>query len=526
MFGALDKQVALRPDKVFITDDTSSMTFWRVRETALRLAAGLHRAGIRAGDSVAVQIPSWAEFAPIVMAINRLGAIIVPIQPIYRAGEVGHILDSAKVKAVFTAQEYRGFDHTGMFLHLGGDSETLTSVIVVRGTSQRDGTCSYEGLQAMEPLAELEAEIGPGLGPDDAFAIVFTSGTTSKAKGCLHSFNTLATSARIQAENYGYSDSDVQFGPSPVTHTTGLVTSIILPLLFGAATHIMERWDPEAGLAAIQKYRCTGTTNASTFLQTVLNIYDPQRHDATSMRFWTLAGAPIPAALVEKARETLPQMKIISLYGRTENVTTTMCHIDDDPIRAISSDGKALRGQRVKIVDPLGQEVPLGEEGDIAYDGAMHLFEYVGMPEQTREMFTEDGFSRSGDLGRMDASGYVRLTGRLKDIVIRGGMNISVREVEDALAAHPRIDEVAVVAMPDPVMGERACCYLTLRGDASELTLEQLREYLLDRGLSIQKVPERLEIIESMPSTPTGKIQKNVLRDRIAAQLQSASQSA
>ncbi|OIH85464.1 cyclohexanecarboxylate-CoA ligase [Arthrobacter sp. UCD-GKA] len=519
MFGELEKQNRIRPEKVFISDSTKTFTFAEVHEIAVRLAAGLHRQGIGAGDSVAVQIPSWAEFAAISMAINRLGAIIVPVQPIYRTGEVSHILRTAEVKAVFTVEEYRKFNHVEMFLAQRGESETLETVITVRAEKPHAGALSYDELLVPGPLANLEAEIGSGLGPDDAFAIVFSSGTTSKAKGCLHSFNTLACSARIQGEEYNYSDADVQFGPSPVTHTTGLVTSLILPLIFGAATHIMERWDPEEGLRAIEKYKCTGTINASTFLQTVLGAFDPLRHDASSMRFWTLAGAPIPAPLVEAAREAFPQMKIISLYGRTENVTTTMCHIDDDPLRAVTSDGKALRGQEVRIIDFEGHEVPLGEEGDIAYNGSMHLFEYIGMPEEERAMFTEDGFSRSGDLGRMDEDGYVRVTGRLKDIVIRGGMNISVREVEDLLAGHPGVDQVAVVAMPDPTMGERACCYLTLQDEGNRLSLEEIKGYLLDKGLAIQKVPERLEILDEMPSTPTGKIQKNVLRERIAERL-------
>lgn len=521
MFGELEKQVQLRGDKVFITDDTTSLTFREVRDLALRIAAGLSDLGIGPGDPVAVQIPSWADFAPLVMAINRLGAIIVPIQPIYRRDEVGHILTTAGVKAVFTATQYRGFDHVGMFVDFQRDMPSLKAVITVRGEAPT-GAITLDGLTGRLDARAAEKRLAPGLGPDDAFAIVFSSGTTSKAKGCLHTFNTLATSARIQAEEYHYTDRDVQFGPSPVTHTTGLVTSIILPLLFGAGTHLMERWDPEAALQHIERFRCTGTVNASTFLHGILGAYDPQRHDASSMRFWTLAGAPIPASLVEKSRAAFPGMKVLSLYGRTENVTTTMCGLDDDPARSLTSDGKALRGQRVKIVDPGGRELPLGEEGDIAYDGAMHLLEYVGMPDETAAMFTDDGYSKSGDLGIMDEQGFVRVTGRLKDIIIRGGLNISVRQVEDLLSSHPAVDRVAVVAMPDDVMGERACCFLVPVAGSDTLTLGDIRDYLLGKGLAIQKVPERLEIVDDVPMTPTGKIQKNLLREDIARRLQTS----
>jgi non-ribosomal peptide synthetase component E (peptide arylation enzyme) len=209
-------------------------------------------------------------------------------------------------------------------------------------------------------------------------------------------------------------------------------------------------------------------------------------------------------------------MRVLSLYGRTENLVTTLCSVDDDPERSVTSDGKAAPGQEVRVVDEHGNEVPRGTEGDIAYRGAMNLLEYIGQPEATAEMFTADGFSKSGDLGVMDADGYVRITGRLKDIVIRGGLNISVRQVEDLLIAHP------AVGMPDAVFGERVCCYLVPAPGAAPLTVADMREYLLGAGLAIQKVPERVEIVPELPMTATGKVQKNVLREDIAAKLTGA----
>jgi cyclohexanecarboxylate-CoA ligase len=215
-----------------------------------------------------------------------------------------------------------------------------------------------------------------------------------------------------------------------------------------------------------------------------------------------------------------PDMTVLSLYGRTENITTTMCTIDDDPERSTTSDGKALPLQEVRIVDGEGDEVPRGEEGDIAYRGAMNCLEYIGQPEETAANYTADGFHRSGDLGRMDADGYVRVTGRLKDIVIRGGMNISVRQVEDLLAAHPDVGEVAVVGMPDERMGEKVCCYVVPRPGRPVPTLADIRDYLVGEGLAIQKVPERLEVADGLPTTATGKIQKHLLRADIAAKLE------
>jgi cyclohexanecarboxylate-CoA ligase len=520
LFSALDEQAGLRGDKVFGTDSTTSLTFRQLRDRGLALAVGLRRRGIGPGDRVAVQIPSWTDFFVIAAAVSRIGAVIVPIMPIYRRDEVGYIVETAGVKAAFTAPEYRGFDHAELFRDLARTSSTLETVIVVRGSAVPEGTSAYDEL--LVEVADPAAEIGPGVGPDEPFVIVFSSGTTSRPKGCLHTFNTMACGARLLGKGWAYTDADVQFGPSPVTHTTGLVTSFILPLIHGAASHLMEQWEPREGLERIRRFGCTGCVSATTFLQMVMNVFDPAVHDAGSMRFWTAAGSPIPGSVVTTARAMFPRMSILSLYGRTENITTTMCTIDDDPERSTTTDGKALPLQEVRIVDAAGAEVPRGEEGDIAYRGAMNCLEYIGQPEETAANYTADGFHRSGDLGRMDADGYVRVTGRLKDIVIRGGMNISVRHVEDLLAAHPRVADLAVVGMPDEQLGEKVCCYLVLRPGEADLTLPEVRDFLLDRGLPIQKVPERLEIVDALPTTATGKIQKHVLRADIAAKLEKA----
>lgn len=521
LFDLIEKQASAQPDKVFGTDSTTEVTYRALRDRALALAVGLRRRGIEPGDRVAVQMPSWTDFFVITAAIARLGAVIVPIMPIYRSEEVGFIIETAQAKAAFTASAYRGFDHDRMFAELASESSTLETVVVVRREGDLvDGAVDLDDLFVDLTREQADAEIGPGVGADEPFVVVFSSGTTSRPKGCLHTFNTMSCGARLLGMGWNYTDEDVQFGPSPVTHTTGLVTSYLLPLTYGAASHLMERWEPSEGLERIAKFKCTACVSATTFLQMLLNVYDPAVHDASSMRFWTSAGAPIPASFVEDARAAIPNMAVLSLYGRTENITTTMCTIDDDPSRSLTSDGKALPMQEVIIVDEFGEEAARGEEGDIAYRGAMNCLEYIGQPEETAANYTAAGFHKSGDLGRMDEDGYVRVTGRLKDIVIRGGMNISVRAVEDALSARPDVSQVALVAMPDPQLGEKVCCYLVMHQGHPELTLEEMRTFLLGQGMAIQKVPERLEIVDSLPTTATGKIQKHMLRADIAAKLE------
>jgi len=517
----LARQADQRGAKTFITDGVLSLTYREVHNRSLRLAAGLRGRGVGPGDRVAVQLPNWSEFAVIAAAIARLGAVMVPIMPVYRRVEVGYVLDDADVSVAVTASVFKEFDYLGMYRALQAERPALHSVVVVRDDEAEtsDRVVTLAATTADVDPAATEAEIGAPVGPDDPFVIVYTSGTTARPKGCVHTFNTYVSGAHALAVAFGYRESDVQFGPSPVTHTTGLVTSILLPLVSGAATHLMADWEPRRGLAEIARYRCSVSVTATTFIQMLLDAYDPDRDDASSLRVWVSAGAPIPRAVVERAQALLPNAKILSLYGRSENLATTTCTVDGDPEHALTSDGAALPYASVKVVDELGAEVPAGSEGDIAYRGPTHMLGYLGRPDETAELFTPDGYSRSGDLGVMDADGYVRVTGRTKDIVIRGGMNISVREVEDLLAAHPGVRNAAVVAMPDELLGERVCCYLVATDPASPPTLAEIKAYLQDRGIAVQKTPERLEVVTELPTTATGKIQKHVLRQDIARKI-------
>jgi acyl-CoA synthetase (AMP-forming)/AMP-acid ligase II len=251
-----------------------------------------------------------------------------------------------------------------------------------------------------------------------------------------------------------------------------------------------------------------------------LSEYDAERDNLSTLRLWTCAGAPIPSAVVERANATLPDLTVLSLYGRSENLVTTSCSVDDDVSRALTSDGAALPGVEVKIVDSEGNSAPPGTEGDIAYRGPSHMIEYLGNPEETAALFTTDGFSRSGDLGVMTDDGYVRVTGRLKDIVIRGGMNISVREIEDMLAEHPALQASACVGMPDERLGERVCCFVVTAAGQDTPTVEDLRQFLLGHGMAIQKTPERVVAVKSLPITATGKVLKHVLRKDIEQRIE------
>jgi acyl-CoA synthetase (AMP-forming)/AMP-acid ligase II len=515
--AVLAEQAARRGDQTFVFDSTTSLTYAGFRDRVLRVAVGLKREGVGRGDRVAVQLPNWTDFPVIAAALSRIGAVLVPIMPIYREEEVSYVLRHSAAVAAVTCEEFRGFGHRAMFEQLRSAAPEVRARYVARAAATSQ-TRSLDSLVVDGELSDLEAEAGPDSSPDDGFLVVYTSGTTSRPKGCFHTFNTVRASANAIAKSLAYTERDVQFGPSPVTHSTGLVTSVLLPLIAGAKSYLMEAWDPEEGLSRIEEHGCTAAVTATPFLQMLMAAYDPAKHDASSLRLWVCAGSPIPGAIVERSRELLG-CQTLSLYGRSENFLTTMCTVTDPAQRSESSDGSALEGAEVKIVGMDGLEVPCGEEGDIAYRGPSHMIEYFRDEEQTAALFTPEGFSRSGDLGRMDTGGFVRVTGRLKDIIIRGGMNISAREIEDHLLQHPAIANVAVVGMPDERLGEKACAYVVLAEGSSTLALEEVTAYLRERGLATQKLPERLEIVPALPMTATGKIQKHILRADIKDKL-------
>lgn len=517
-------------DKGFLTDGTHALSYTEVYGLSQKLALGLHRKGLRSGDRVAVQLPNWVEFVAVAGALARIGAVLVPVMPIYRKDEVAHVVADASVTMAVTAAEFKGFDHVAMFEAIRENSSTLKQLVAVRADEGTRPAMSARGVDALESLIVegideegINSEIDHTTHPDSIFAIVYTSGTTSRPKGCVHTFNTYAAGARALREAFEMGPEDVQFGPSPIAHTTGLVTSVLVPLMAGAASHFMTEWDPERAVEEIERFGCTAAVTATTFLHALMAAAQARPEtDLSSLRLWTCAGSPIPSAVVEQAAKVFPQTRVLSLYGRSENLTTTTCKVSDDPGRAITSDGAALPGAEVRVVDFGGEEAPRGEEGDIAYRGPSHMVEYLNQPHATTELFTEDGFSRSGDLGVMDEDGFVRVTGRLKDIVIRGGMNIGVRELEDKLAEHPDLAACAVVGMPDERLGEKVCCYLVPKSGHVAPDVAGIRTFLTDRGVAIQKTPEHVVALDHLPMTATGKIQKHLLRKRIAEEIERA----
>ncbi|MGW4332863.1 AMP-binding protein [Rhodococcus koreensis] len=520
-FDMVERQAAARGGDRFIFDDHDSLTFEEFRRRALRLAHGLHSLGVGAGVRVAVQLPNWTEFAVAAAALSRIGGIIVPIMPIFRDDEVQYVLDHSGAQAAITCEIWKDFSHAEMFARLRDTCPALTEILIARSESD----CLPAGLRPLDELFDqgdlerLESELGNDTAPDQGFLIVYTSGTTARPKGCYHTVNTVRASAIAIAESLDYTAGDVQFGPSPITHSTGLMTSVILPLLVGAQSYLMDQWNPDDAVTKVSEHRCSVTVTATAFLQMHLAALDSSRDGLGSLRQWICAGSPVPGSVVERARHALPGCQILSLYGRSESFLNAMCASDDAPELSATTDGKPRGGARLRVVDLEGREVERGQVGDIAYRGPSHMLEYFRDPEQTRKLFTGDGYARSGDLGYMNDQGYVRVTGRTKDIVIRGGLNISARELEDLLTEHPQIRDVAIVGMPDQRLGEKVCAYIVPTAGQPAPRLEDIVSYLRSKQVATPKLPQRLEIVDTFPVTATGKIKKHELRDDIAGKL-------
>jgi acyl-CoA synthetase (AMP-forming)/AMP-acid ligase II len=501
------------PDHPYISDGDGDLTYGQFRTQAWNLAAALTELGVSPGDRVAVQLPNWREYFLIYAACARLSAVMIPVVAIYRAAEVGFIVKDADAVGLITCGEFRGFDHAAMAGEIAAAAGRLLFRVVVRG-EPADGALSFEELLAS---THDTAVLPPMPSADDHHLILYSSGTESHPKGCLHTWNTSSFLPKQAVTALGMTRSDVMFMPSPVTHALGLTLGVMAPTLAGASVHLLDVFNPGTALQRIGDYRCTGTASPAPFIRMMLDAYDPAIHDVSRLRFWLSAGAPIPAALVQEAAAKFAGCRVVSAYGSSEVMMATVCRPDDPLERVASSDGRAVPGVDIRIAGPDGEPVGPGADGEIRYRGPGRLLEYWRQPDLTAAATDEDGWWRTGDLGRLDEAGYLRVTGRLKDIIIRGGFNISAREVEEALASHPGIANVAVIGLPDPRLGERACAVIVPKGP-TRITQDEMWDYLTnDLKLAVWKVPERIEFVSELPLTATGKIQKFVLRDTFAA---------
>ena len=507
----VERAASERPDALCVGDPDRQYTFAEARDRAWRIAAGLAELGVGRGDHVAVQMPNWADTVVVYYAVARLGAVFVPRMLIYREHEVRDAIERSRSKVFITVDEFRRFDHASMALDIKQACPALEHVVVLGDVP--DGALSFESIVAAHHYD------GPKPEADDPHLLLFTSGTTAQPKGVLHSWNTYQGSARALAAAFRLTEADICLMPSPMMHNTGLMAGVVAPLIHRAGTVMQPIWEVHEGLSLISRFGCTFSVGATPFLTMMIDAYDPDKYDLSTFRLFASGGAPVPGAVVRQAVDVLG-CTVQTVYGQSESSLQTITDLDDPVERVASSDGKAGTGVTIAILDDDGDEVPRGDEGEICSRGPGVMVGYFGDPERTAEAFI-NGWFRSGDLGRMDPDGYIRVTGRKKDLIIRGGTNITPIEIEELIMDHPDVAEVSVVGMPDRVLGERVCAFVVPRPDTN-LVLEDITTFLRARKIAVQKLPERLELRTELPHNATGKVEKFKLREEIAQLVESA----
>ncbi len=510
----LERTVAHAPSRVAVTDGVRRLEYAELKEQAYALARTLHSLGVRRGDRVLMQLPNWAEAAVTYHAVARLAAVIVPVTMVYRHAELKQMLNNSEAVAVVTTRQFRNFDHAAMFRELRMHCPVLKHVVQAR-SDKLEGDIDFDAaVQASLGKPGHDEAFGPFADPDQPHVLIYTSGTEATSKGCTHTWNTFAYSARGLAEKVFQMQGDgTMFMPSPVGHATGMMMGIVIPTIAGAGTHLLDIWEPGEALQRIATYRCTASAGATPFVRMMIDASKGKNLDLSSMRNLVCAGAPIPLTLPGEFRSVFPNGRLLQLYGCSEINMMTACVEGDPPLQRDSSAGRPVQpGIESMVVTPEGTVAGAGEDGEVYYRGPGLMLGYWRDPERTAKTIDAQGWYHTGDVCNIDAEGYLRVTGRIKDIIIRGGANISAGEVENYLLEHPRIQTAAVVAYPDEQMGERVCAFvITTPGEP--LTLAEVVAFLKGKRISPQKLPERLEVVDEFPMTVTGKIQKFKLRE-------------
>lgn len=513
---ALDDAAAARPDAVAHIDPHRSLTYRELAEEVDLAAHGLLEAGIEPGDVVSLQLPNWSEFVVVVLAAHRVGAVANPLIPIYRDREIAHMAATAGTRLLFVPREFRGFDYPAMVDRLRGGIPTLQEAVVLHGAAPEGFTAWEDFLERGRARRERAPLDAAALRPDpnSLALLMFTSGTTGRPKGVMHTHNTVTAGSLPWPDRLGMGPDTVVHMASTFGHLTGYLFGVSLPLLLGGTGVFQDVWDVAEFARLVEEHGIEHTSAATPFLADLLALAENTDRDLGSLKRFACMGAPVPRSFITRAREVLPGLAVFGAWGQTEVCLVTMCHPDDPQEKLATTDGRPLGTMEARVLDLDGAPAAPGTEGRLQVRGPFVFRGYLGMLEETREEFDGDWFD-TGDLATMDQDGYIRLAGRTKDIIIRGGENIPVTYVENALYEHPDLDSVAVVAQEHERLQEIAVAVVVMKEGAAPLTLEAMRTFLEAKGVAKPYWPERVVVRDDFPRTPSGKIQKFKLRQQM-----------
>ncbi|MEW5010882.1 MAG: AMP-binding protein [Cycloclasticus sp.] len=505
-----DKAVADHPDKTavvgYVVDSNQrhAKTYREISDLSDRLAAGLLKKGITKGDVVSYQLPNSWEFLTIYLACMRIGAVTNPLMPIFRESELTYMLNFCESKIIFAPNSFRGFDYAGLMQAVQQQTACLQDVCII------DDKQGLEAFMVDEVTADDRAQFEQmRLAANDVFLLMYTSGTTGSPKGVMHTSNTHEYAARKYIERTALKSSEVVFMGSPTAHMTGLMYGVTVPIMLATTGVLLDQWKADIAWKVIHDENVAFTMGATPFLADLTDseLVDSCNHDA--FRLFVCGGAPVPPALVRRASKRL-KLDLMTVWGMTEMSVATATQLGDSDEKIFETDGCGFDGTEARVVGDQGEVLNEGEEGHLQLSGAGNFVGYLKRPE----VFDTDaeGWFATGDLAKMIHGDYIRITGRSKDIIIRGGENIPVATVENALYKNKGIQDTAIVAKPHERLGEKACCFITLREGAA-MNFAQVQQFLADEGVSKNYWPEYIEILGEMPRTASGKIQKFKLRE-------------
>ena len=502
------------PDKIAVVDNHgASYTYSALDHAASCLANWMLAKGIESGDRIAFQLPGWCEFTVIYLACLKIGAVSVPLLPSWREAELVWVLNKCQAKMFFAPTLFKQTRPVDLILPLQNQLPQLQQIVGVDKLAPATSSLSLS--QIIADNTSLTTAITTH--GDELAAVLFTSGTEGLPKGVMLTHNNILASERAYCARLNLTWQDVFMMPAPLGHATGFLHGVTAPFLIGARSVLLDIFTPDACLALLEQQRCTCMLGATPFVYDLLNVLEKQPADLSALRFFLCGGTTIPKKVARECQQR--GIKLLSVYGSTESSPHAVVNLDDPLSRFMHTDGYAAAGVEIKVVDDARKTLPPGCEGEEASRGPNVFMGYFDEPELTARALDEEGWYYSGDLCRMDEAGYIKITGRKKDIIVRGGENISSRAVEDILLQHPKIHDACVVAMSDERLGERSCAYVVLKAPHHSLSLEEVVAFFSRKRVAKYKYPEHIVVIEKLPRTTSGKIQKFLLRKDIMRRL-------
>ena len=510
----LEKRGRETPDREAMSDARRRITYGQLWAEVQRFAEFLRRQGVQQGDVVTLQLPNRIEFPVVFFSLELIGAVANKISADFRAMEVEYILKFSKSKAYVSANQFKGFDYLAMIRELRPRLPDLSLTICVDDVDAPD-VVSFA--KVVHETPEIDQANRVGISPLDVMRMCFTSGTTGNPKGVLHCFNTTLCTCETFNRELAVTDKEVMLDYLPVGLNWGYMT-LVQAVMAGARVVLMERFSTEAALEQIEKERVTYIPTAPASIVAMLNFPALARRDLSSLRIVITGGASAAVETIKAFQSAVPHAKLIELYGMLETGYHSFTRLSDDPLKVNGTVGHCVEEMGLRILDDGGNDVPYGEVGEIVAIGPSVHMGYLDNPAANRDSFTADGWFRTGDLGQYaDTEGNVRIAGRKKEIINRGGKKYFPREIEELLYGHPKIMQAAIVGAPDPRLGEKNCLCAIIK-PGSSLTLDEVVAFLKGR-VADYKLPEALVLMSDFPMTPTGKIRRPELLKRVAGAL-------